>query len=147
MSYWHFTWLNVWIMTPTTISRTGLTPGPPQRTLHSKCTTTSAFPIYILGICCPFLQNLSLHLAAGKCQRHAGNAERGSRGGWGENQRWRRDAHDSVEQPSAEPEPTAAVCHLHKHTFPPEYCRHRWERLIWSLGLWKKTPKNKTWLC
>lgn len=49
-------------MTPTTIFRTGLTPGPPQRTLHSKCISTSDFPIYILGICCKTFLSIVLQV-------------------------------------------------------------------------------------
>ena len=72
------------------------------------------------------LNLLSLHVAADKHHCHTGNAEHRSRGRWGEGQRWRRAAHDSVEQPPAQPEPTAAVCHLHKHSVSPQHGRHRW---------------------
>lgn len=104
------------------VFRLGLTWQPSQRLPLSKCISASIFT-------CPqsfYPINFPLHLAAGKYHCHTGNAECGSRGKWGENKRWWWDAHDSVKQPPAEPEPTAAVCHLHKHTVPPQYSRHRW---------------------
>lgn len=116
-----YKWLKKYFVT-TNVFRIGFTPGPSQGALLSK-STAAAFPWFVSAVCCP-LANVSLQLAADKCHHHAGNPERGSRGGWGENQRRWRDAHDSVEQPAAQPQPTAAVCHLHKHAVPPKHRGH-----------------------
>lgn len=134
--YLYFSCIKVLSASSTAVFRFGLTPQPSQRALLSKYISVSVFTLTHFK--CPvsfYPKDFPLHLAAGKYHCHTGNAECGSGGKWGENQRWRWDAHDSVKQPPAKPEPTAAVCHLYKHTVPPEYSRHRWACLIWSLDL------------
>lgn len=62
--------------------------------------------------------------AVDKHHCHAGDTERSSRSGGGEIKRRWRDAHDAFEQLPAEPEPTAAVHHLHQHAVSSQHRGH-----------------------